>query len=59
MIGFLGLGLASQVLGGSVTEAPPAIRSDQFSPQGTRLRYVECPQSPFIGSNQENVCASY
>jgi len=59
MIGFLGLAQASQSLGGSVQEAPAAIRSDQFSPQGTRLRYVQCPQSPFIDSNQENVCASY
>jgi uncharacterized protein GlcG (DUF336 family) len=59
MIGFLGLAQASQALNGSVTEAPAAIRSDQFSPQGTRLRYVQCPQAPFIDSNQENVCASY
>jgi len=59
MIAFLGLQRASETLGGSVQEAPAAIRSDQFSPQGTRLRYVQCPQAPFINSNQENVCASY
>jgi len=59
MISFLGLQRASEALGGSITQAPAAIRSDQFSPQGTRLRYVQCPQAPFIDSNQENVCASY
>jgi len=59
MISFLGLQRASEALGGSVSQAPAAIRADAFSPQGTRLRYVQCPQSPFIDSNQENVCASY
>ena len=59
MIAFLGLQRASEALGGSVKHSPAAIRADAFSPQGTRLRYVQCPQAPFIDSNQENVCASY
>ncbi len=37
--------------------APSAMRADQLSPQGTELRYVQCPQSPFNGSNEQDVCA--
>jgi hypothetical protein len=32
------------------------IRSDQFSPQGVRLRYVLCPQKPFLDSEEQRVC---
>ncbi|HVF62908.1 MAG TPA: hypothetical protein VNE58_02805, partial [Casimicrobiaceae bacterium] len=56
MVSFLGLANASQALGGSVGHAPPARRSDQLTPQGARLRYVQCPQAPFLGSDQQNVC---
>jgi hypothetical protein len=27
------------------------------SVSGTRLRYVQCPQAPFNGSTEQNVCA--
>ena len=37
--------------------APSAMRADQLSPQGSGLRYVQCPQSPFNGSTEQNVCA--
>jgi uncharacterized protein GlcG (DUF336 family) len=37
--------------------APAAMRADQLSPQGTGLRYVQCPQSPFNGSTEQDVCA--
>src|ERR1700676_1246488 len=57
MTAFLGLQRAIAALGGSVSQAPAAIRADTLTPKGTRLVYVQCPQSPFIGSNQENVCA--
>lgn len=57
MISFLGLHLASQRLGGSIGHAPPARRADQLSPMGVRLRYVQCPFSPFIDSSAQNVCA--
>jgi len=53
MIAFLGLSRA----GTSATNAPTGIRADTLSPQGSGLRYVNCPQSPFINSNAQNVCA--
>jgi hypothetical protein len=59
MVAFLGLQNASQALGGSISQAPAARRADMLSPQGTRLRYVQCPQSPFLNSQQENVCEGY
>jgi hypothetical protein len=38
--------------------APLARRADAIDlPQEQlRLRYVNCPEAPFIGSNQQNVC---
>jgi uncharacterized protein GlcG (DUF336 family) len=59
MIGFLGIFQAGQSVG-SIGEAPAAIRSDQISAtvagQASRLLYVNCPASPFVNSNQQNVC---
>jgi uncharacterized protein GlcG (DUF336 family) len=57
MIAFLGLQRASVALNSSIQEAPAARRADTLTPQGTRLVYVQCPQSPFVNSDQENVCA--
>ncbi|HKT73475.1 MAG TPA: heme-binding protein [Steroidobacteraceae bacterium] len=57
MVAFLGLANASRALGGSISNAPSARRADTLTPQGTRLKYVQCPQSPFVNSNAENVCA--
>jgi uncharacterized protein GlcG (DUF336 family) len=59
MVAFLGLQRAITALNTGVSQAPAAIRADTLTPQGTRLIYVQCPQSPFIGSNQENVCAGF
>lgn len=53
MIAFLGLHEA----GLSVGNAQSGRRADQLTPQGTRLRYVQCPQAPFFNSNAQNVCA--
>ena len=38
--------------------APPAIRADRIrTPVGdSRLRYVNCPESPFRGSDEQRVC---
>ena len=38
--------------------APSSIRSDNFTitPSDTRLRYVNCPESPFIRNNDQKVC---
>ena len=55
MIAFLGLHEAGQVLG-TINNAPPAMRADRLQPQGIRLRYVQCPQSPYIDSNDAGVC---
>lgn len=39
--------------------APPEIRSDMIPiviQDDARLRYVNCPEGPFIGDNDQNVC---
>ncbi len=57
MIAFLGLSNAAAILGGGLGQAPPAMRSDTLSLAGGQLRYVQCPQTPFNGSAEQNVCA--
>jgi uncharacterized protein GlcG (DUF336 family) len=57
MVAFLGLANAGRRLGTGIGNAPAEIRADTLTPQGTRLRYVQCPQSPFLDSAEENVCA--
>jgi uncharacterized protein GlcG (DUF336 family) len=57
MIAFLGVANAARRLGTGFGNAAAAIRSDQLAPLGTRLRYAQCPQSPFNGSTEQNVCA--
>jgi hypothetical protein len=49
--------LSVQRVGGGLGHAPAARRADQLSPLGARLRYVQCPYAPFLGSNAQNVCA--
>jgi uncharacterized protein GlcG (DUF336 family) len=58
MISFLGLANAGVNLASGIANAPASIRADTIVPAGTgtRLRYVQCPQSPFNGSTQQNVC---
>ncbi len=51
MIAFLGITRAARWRGGGLGHAPLAKRSDQLG-----LRYVQCPQSPFNGSDAQNVC---
>jgi hypothetical protein len=53
MISFLGLHEA----GLGVGNAPKEMRADTLTPQGVRLRYVQCPQAPFNDSSADNVCA--
>jgi len=52
MIAFLGLNNA----GLSLSNAPKPMRADTLTPQGIRLRYVQCPQAPFLDSTDQNVC---
>jgi hypothetical protein len=39
--------------------APPEIRSDtiQLNSTDTQLRYINCPESPFIDGSDQNICA--
>jgi uncharacterized protein GlcG (DUF336 family) len=59
MVSFLGLANAGKILNTGIANAPLAIRADTLVPQGegTRLRYVNCPQAPFNDSTEQNVCA--
>jgi len=67
MISFLGTYNASIALGGDgigdaamIGNAPTNIRADNVTPvdyPGQALRYIQCPQNPFIGSSDNNVCA--
>jgi hypothetical protein len=55
MVSFLGLHNAGVILG-TIGNAPPAMRADTLAPGGAHLRYVQCPQAPFIDSDDNNVC---
>ncbi len=51
MVAFLGLHEAALALGTNLSNAPAAMRADTLSPQGVRLRYVQCPQAPYYASH--------
>jgi len=60
MVSFLGLHNGGLRLG-TVNNAPAAIRADQIvvpvaGTSGVRLRWVNCPFNPFLGTNDQNVC---
>ena len=57
MIAFLGLHNAAARVGNAIGNAPAAMRADRLTPMSTRLRYVQCPQSPFLDSNEQDACA--
>ena len=60
MISFLGVHRAGERLNGAIANAPEAMRADNIaiSVNGApvRLRYVNCPFTPFVGSNEQNAC---
>jgi len=56
MVSFLGVHNAGVLLNGAIGNAPPGRRADQLVPRGARLRYVQCPQAPFLDSTEQNVC---
>ncbi len=56
MISFLGVHNAGLETNGAIGNAPNSMRADQLTPRGIRLRFIQCPQSPFIGSDEDNVC---
>ncbi len=55
LFAFLGLHLAS-VERGTFANAPPQIRADTLSVNGSHLRYVSCPVAPFLDSNEQGAC---
>ncbi len=58
MVAFLGLHNAGRLgtIGNAIGNAPRTLRADTLTPLGVRLRYVQCPQAPFINSRAQNVC---
>lgn len=56
MIAFLGLHNAGVRLAGSIGNAPSALRADTLQRNGLHLRYAQCPQAPFLDSNEQLVC---
>jgi uncharacterized protein GlcG (DUF336 family) len=58
MIAFLGIQDAASRLG-TFSQAPQDLRSDQLLPQGARLKYVSCPQAPFVDSNDSEPCRGF
>ena len=55
MIAFLAVHNAGEQLG-TFGNADPAVRADNLVPMGTRLRYINCPITPFIDSGEQDVC---
>ncbi len=55
MIALLGVHEASLALGG-FGNAAPAMRADTLAPMGSRLRYVNCPVTPYLDSDEQGVC---
>jgi len=55
MISFLAVDRTADLLG-TINQAPVAMRADQLRPAGTRLRYVQCPQAPFLDSAEQAPC---
>jgi uncharacterized protein GlcG (DUF336 family) len=61
MVAFLGVNNASVALRGGLKNAPRGQRADrvritQGGSQALRLRYVQCPVAPFIGSDVQTPC---
>lgn len=58
MVSFLGVHEAGLALGGAIGNAPTAMRADQLLIDGVRPRYIQCPQAPFLDSDEQDVCAN-
>jgi len=61
MVAFLGVNNASVALRGGIKNAPRGLRADRVritrgGSQTLRLRYVQCPVAPFIGSDVQTPC---
>lgn len=56
MTALLAVHQAGQALGGAIHNAPVDLRADNLTPQGTRLRYAQCPQAPFLNGSDPQPC---
>ncbi|NQY87905.1 MAG: heme-binding protein [Colwellia sp.] len=58
MISFLALHQAGSALASGLNNAPVLIRADKIDipNQSIRLRFVNCPQAPFINTTETEVC---
>jgi uncharacterized protein GlcG (DUF336 family) len=58
LISFIGVQNFAEPTAGltPIAQAPLAIRSDQLTPGGINLRYVNCPAAPFLNSSVQNPC---
>jgi uncharacterized protein GlcG (DUF336 family) len=57
MTGFLGIYNGGQQLKTGVGEAPFNIRASKLYANGAAPHYVNCPYSPYVGTNSQNLCA--
>lgn len=58
MVAFLGVATANLGNAGPANASLDR-RADQLTPNGSRLRYVNCPQSPYLNSNEQEPCRGY
>ncbi|MCK5356480.1 MAG: heme-binding protein [Methyloprofundus sp.] len=56
LISFLGVHNAGLLIK-TLNNAPSDIRADHLTPDGVRLRYVQCPYKPFLESGEQNACS--
>ncbi len=56
MTGFLGVYNAGQQIKTGIGEAPFNIRASVLNAHGAAPHYVNCPYSPYVGSNSQNLC---
>jgi uncharacterized protein GlcG (DUF336 family) len=56
LVAFLALSNGAAILNDGISQAPSSIRSDTLAPLNSRLLYVQCPQAPFLDTNDANVC---
>lgn len=56
MIAFLGVANAAAALGTGVGHPPAHMRADVMNFTGGKLRYVQCPVTPFNNRSEQDVC---
>lgn len=57
LVAFLALSNGAAALPNSgLGQAPADMRADTLAPLNSRLLYVQCPQAPFIDTNDANAC---